>query len=55
MSKLLIPMCHHFESTRADSELGSLAKVSNLEFLLEKDRRLLIGKFDNPCNKYMMR
>jgi hypothetical protein len=45
MNKSLIPMCHHFESTCADSvhDLGSLVKVSNLEFLLEKNRRLLVG------------
>jgi hypothetical protein len=45
MIKLLIPMCHHFESTCADSvhDLGSLVKISNFEFLLQKDRRLLVG------------
>ena len=38
-------MCHHFESTCAESvyDLGSLVKVGNLEILLEKDRRLLVG------------
>jgi hypothetical protein len=47
---------HHLESLGAYSidYLGALTRISDLEFLLKKYRRLLIRKFDNSRDKEMI-
>ena len=49
-------MGHHLESLGAYSidYLGALTRISDLEFLLKKYRRLLIRKFDNSRDKEMI-
>ena len=50
-------MCHRFESTCVDSvdDLGSLVKVSNLEFLLDKNKCLLIVSVHLSRDAYFIR
>ena len=49
-------MGHHLESLGAYSidYLGALTRISDLEFLLKKYRRLLVRKFDNSRDKEMI-
>jgi hypothetical protein len=50
-------MGHHLESPSAYrvNDLGSLFQVSNFEFLLKENGRLLVRRFDNTCNEDMIR
>ena len=50
-------MSHHLEALRADGihNLGALFCVSNLQLLLQKNRRLLIGRLDNARDEKIVR
>jgi hypothetical protein len=51
--EMKLPVGHHLESLGAYSidDLGALTRISDLEFLLKKYRRLLVRKFNNSRDK----
>jgi hypothetical protein len=52
-----IPMRHHLEAAIADGvdNLGTLLDIGHLQLLLQKDRRLLVGRLDNSSHKDVVR
>jgi hypothetical protein len=48
-----LPMRHHFKSSRANgiNDLSSFFCICNFKLLLQENRSLLIGGFDNPGNE----
>jgi hypothetical protein len=50
-------MGHHLETpgTNRIDNLGAFVEVRDLQFLLEKNGRLLIGRLNDAANKDMIR
>ena len=51
------PVSHHLKAphTNRIDNLGSFIHIGNLEFLLKKDRSLLIGRLDDTHNERLIR